>query len=218
MSYAGIAIIDFFSDEEVAIETVSVTKESCDLSGIWVMRRDEESKLKSVLSEKLLLVLDQGNTVPKEILKFSEHIVSIDDFLSQAKQEAAEATKNFLHFKAINENEYETYMKVKPAERKILPKVVKKNLIEPDLSNWPSAINLDAAEEELERMNKLGSIDGAVEEVRRVLSAARLIQVLILMWKYDEAERANRQYVVGDHAVSTILPLCWLHQFPKRDN
>ena len=218
MSYAGIAIIDFFSDEEVAIETVSVTKESCDLSGIWVMRRDDQSKLKSVLSEKLLLVLDQGNSVPKEILEFSEHVVSIDNFLSQAKQDAVEATKNFLHFKAINENEYETYMKIKPVERKMLPKVVKKNLIEPDFSIWPSAINLNTAEQELKRMNKLGSIDDAVVEVRRVLSAARLIQVLILMWKNDEAERVKRQYVVGDQAVSTILPLCWLHQFPKRDN
>ena len=183
-----------------------------------MIRRDDESKLKSVLSEKLLLLLDQGNSVPKEIIEFSEHIVSIDDFLSQAKQDAAEATKNFLHFKAINENEYETYMKVKPAERKMLPKVVKKNLIEPDFSIWPSAIDLNAAEEELKRMNKLGSIDGAGVEVRRVLSAARLIQVLILMWKCDEAERVNRQYVVGDQAVSTILPLCWLNQFPKRDN
>jgi hypothetical protein len=48
--------------------------------------------------------------------------------------------------------------------------------------------------------------------MKRVLAASRLLQILIYMWKNDEVERLNRQYVIGSDAKSTILPAIWLEK------
>ena len=39
IGYASIAILEFKQSGKIAIETISVTREACDLSGAWVFDR-----------------------------------------------------------------------------------------------------------------------------------------------------------------------------------
>jgi hypothetical protein len=150
---------------------------------------------------------------PKHLVPiFKEYEVHVNDFLIEAQKEVDSALNLFQEFNEQNKIEYENYMKIKPAERKLLPKVVKKNLIEPTFSAWPEKLDLESAESELSQLNKLSSISGTTVEMKRVLAASRLIQLLINMWKKDEVERLNREYVTGTDARSTILPIVWLEK------
>jgi hypothetical protein len=68
--------------------------------------------------------------------------------------------------------------------------------------------------QELSKLGKLESISGTQPEMKRVLAASRLLQILVYMWKNDEVERNNRVYVLGSDAEMTILPKSWLSKLP----
>ena len=210
IGYASIAVLDFKQSGKIAVETISVTRDACDLSGAWLLENDNSKDFNTITYNKLLVVLNFPNESKKDFSISNSRIVTAQEFIQEAIQEVHSAIKLFQTFKDSNEKEYAEYMSVAPAERKKLPKVVKKSLVEPDFSTWPLEVNLMKAEQELEKLGKLGSIEGSVEDMRHVLSASRLIQLFINMWKNDETERLNRQYVTGDDATSTILPIAWL--------
>ena len=210
IGYASIAVVDPLPSGSVAIETISVTEDACDLSGAWLLEPSELHKASTILSDKLIIVLGESKKLPGPLSDFSKMQVSIQDFLIQARHEVSTALKLFRDFQVNNEKEYADYMNIKPAERKLLPKVTKKNLVEPSFSKWPQDLNLSAAESELDSLGKLSKIEGTPEEMRKVLAASRLVQMLVYMWKKDETERQNRQYVKNEDSVNTILPTPWL--------
>ena len=212
LRYASIAIVDHISTEEVAIESISVTEESCDLSGAWLINSKDSQLLLNILSGKLIIELGSSES-PAAISKSQDH-VSIQDFLDDARQEIEVANKLFNDHVQRNLQEYSSYMQVPPAERKLLPKVVKKNLVQPDFSNWPDVVDLNNPEQGLRTLGKLESIVGTDPEMKRVLAASRLLQILVYMWKNDEVERNNRVYVLGSDAEMTILPRSWLNKLP----
>ena len=59
-------------------------------------------------------------------------------------------------------------------------------------------------------MGKLATPLGTPDEMKRLISAARLLRHLIDMWRLDEQERSNRKYIQGKEADTTILPKAWL--------
>ena len=211
LTYASIAIVDLSLEKEIAIEVLSVSEDSCDLSGAWLISFEETKKLNEIVADKPLIFIGENDSVSNSIVEKSATL-DMTDFLAQARRDARTALESFSAYVVKNVQEYETYMAMPPAERKILPKIVKKSLISPKFSNWPDAISLDKAESELERMGKLSKIDGTPSEMRRVLAAARLLQTLISMWRSDEQERTNRLYVLGQVADISILPDCWVNQ------
>lgn len=212
IGYASIAVVDFSFGDKVAIESISITQDSCDLSGAWLIDSTDEEKIHSVLENKLLIFLGEHKSQKDLIPKLRNYEVDLDDFITEARKEVESALTLFQEFSERNKSEYENYMKIKPAERKLLPKVVKKNLIEPTFSTWPEILNLETAEAELTQLKKLSSVSGTPDEMKRVLAASRLIQLLINMWRKDEVERLNREYVTGTDARSTILPFVWLEK------
>lgn len=211
-SYASVAVIEYQTPELVAIETISITREACDLSGAWILKSTEKQTIENLLKDKLVIVLESNQDIKKLLGDFSKRQVFIADFLSEAKSEASSATQLYEEFKVTNAKEYADYMKISPSERKLIPKVTKKNLVEPTFSRWPSQLDLSDAESELENLGKLSRIDGTPNEMRKVLAASRLIQMLVYMWKSDESERLNRQYVKELNAIDTILPISWLEK------
>ncbi len=212
--YASIAIVDHISTGEVAIESISITDESCDLSGAWLVDSKNSQMLLNILTGKLIIELGSKESSNTKIeLKLQNHI-HIQDFLDDARQEIEVAKNLFNDHLERNLQEYSAYMKIAPAERKLLPKVVKKNLVPPDFSKWPDVVDLDNPEQELRKLGKLESIVGTDPEMKRVLAASRLLQILVYMWKNDEVERNNRVYVLGSDAEMTILPRSWLSKLP----
>lgn len=214
LRYASIAIVDHTSTDEVAIESISVTDESCDLSGAWLVNSKDSQLLLNILSGKLIIELGSSESPAAKVKSKSQGQISIQDFLDDAKHEIEIANKLFNDHVERNLQEYSSYMQVAPAERKLLPKVVKKNLVPPDFSKWPDAIDMNNPEQELRKLGKLESIVGTDPEMKRVLAASRLLQILVYMWKSDEVERNNRVYVLGSDAEMTILPRSWLSKLP----
>jgi len=214
LRYASIAIVDHISTEEVAIESISVTEESCDLSGAWLVNARDSQLLLNILSGKLIIELGSSESPAAKIKPKSQDQISIQDFLDDARHEIEIANKLFNDHVERNLQEYSSYMQVAPAERTLLPKVVKKNLVPPDFSKWPDTVDMNNPEQELRKLGKLASIVGTDPEMKRVLAASRLLQILVYMWKSDEVERNNRVYVLGSDAEMTILPRSWLSKLP----
>jgi len=55
--YASIAIVELHSNEKVTIESISVTKGECVLSGAWDFSTSEKEDISNVVSGKLLIAL-----------------------------------------------------------------------------------------------------------------------------------------------------------------
>ena len=210
VKYVSLAVVDFVSEKKIAIETMSITQDTCDLTGAWLLEVDDREIILNILTGKLILGVSDVDRLAKIDSLLNNRTVSISDFLSDAKAEVGIATKLFESYVESNKREYAEYMSVKPQERKQLPKVLKKNLTPPEFSAWPNEINLADPVHELQNLGKLGKIRGTPSTMERVLGASRLIQNLINMWRSDESERLNRVYVLGEDAENTILPKSWL--------
>jgi hypothetical protein len=210
LSFASIVVVGLVSKDKVAIEAISVTLDSCDLSGAWLIDVGDTVTIESLLNGKLVLFLNQESESVTNFKKYKEKIIVVQDLISDAKSEIKTANKLFEEYVQKNQLEYSEYMKIPPSERRLLPKIQKKSLVAPEFSAWPDSVLLDSAEEELVRMQKLGSVAGTPNEMKKILAASRLIQFLIYMWKADEIERVNRVYVLGQDSEQTILPPSWL--------
>ena len=214
VSYASIAIVDTASLDFIAVETISVTAETCELSGAWVLKNANAHQLEELISGRLVLVI--GNMdVFKKYAGSNFTLITIQPFLDQAIRDAKNAMKDFATFVKNHELEYATYMAIKPADRKLIPKVTKKNLIEPSFSKWPVTVDLESPENELRELGKLSEISGTPIEMRKILGVSRLIQVLVNMWHSDEIERLNRLYIHGEDAQISVLPDCWLSLYQQ---
>jgi hypothetical protein len=214
VKYVSLAVVDFVSEKKIAIETMSITQDTCDLTGAWLLEVDDREIILNILTGKLILGVSDVDRLAKIDSLLNIRTVSISDFLSDAKAEVGIATKLFEGYVESNKREYAEYMSIKPQERKLLPKVFKKNLTPPEFSAWPDEINLADPVKELQHLGKLGKIQGTPSTMERVLGASRLIQNLINMWRSDESERLNRVYVLGEDAENTILPKSWLKRLP----
>ena len=86
----------------------------------------------------------------------------------------------------------------------------RKNMVEPSFFDWPETLNYSA--EYLESLGKISASESTPNEMKKTLSAARLVKLLIERWQMDEQERVNRKYVDGADAEITILPTVWLKE------
>ena len=210
ISYSSVCVVDVSERSNIAIETISITAESCDLSGAWLVPISDKAKIEQIISGKKLLVIGRKKGQTNELILNFGKPLDIEEFLREAKADADRALKDFDDFVEKNKKQYAEYMAIKPAEGKSLPKVIKKNLTPPSFTKWPDSIDLEDATSEINKMGKLAEIQGTPKEMKQVLAASRLIQMLVQMWRSDELERVNRIYVEGDEAKVSILPNCWL--------
>jgi hypothetical protein len=213
--YASIAILDCPSSDLIAVEVISVTKDSCDLAGAWLISIEDLSTLDQIIEGRLLVKLNLKSGVEKSLNKYASFVIDFDDFLAEAKSDAEKAIYAYEEFMIENERTYREYMTIKPAERKLLPKVVKKQLVAPEFSQWPSDFDILKAEKFFESINKKGLVNTVDTEMKGALLASRATKYLIDMWRFDEMERANRIYVEGNEANISILPTSWLSKIPK---
>jgi hypothetical protein len=192
--YATIAIFELHETGIVTIESISVAKGECVLSGAWEFSLDEKQVISNVISGKLIIPLGDSskirNLLPDVDLKF----VETKTFLQEAKEAATQALTAFESFKSED-----------PKKRK--------NLTGPNFFDWPETLDFNFSSEYLESIGKMATPVSTPDVMKRTLAAARLVKFLIDMWQKDEQERANRKYVEGLEAEITILPESWLAEF-----
>jgi hypothetical protein len=189
--YASLAIFDLVTDSKVAISTISVTTNEVVLSGAWVLDQSQVNEIKLILSGRLGIPLSSEAEKKFSEDKMGYSKVSLAQFVSEAKSEAALGRESFDKYRSED-----------------LKK--RKNLVAPEFYEWESVPDLMQSESHLDSFGLVQGYEGTAPEMRQVLAAARVLQYLILKWKSDELSRSGRKYVEGDSAAVTILPKSWL--------
>lgn len=184
-SYISIAILDETKDY-IAIESISVMKNSCVLSGAWVLESTESIQKESLISNKLVLNISKETS--KVQAKASQ--VNLSDFLRDAAGEAQIAIQEF--------NEY---VAEDPKKRK--------NLVQPTFFDWPESIDLENITHYESVFKIKMDFENAQPEIRKVLAVSKLVQHLINSWHLDEQERCNRRYLDNVQVNYTLLPRSW---------
>ena len=209
-TYASIAVIDHVLPDKIAIEVISVTPDVCELSGAWLLEKNQIDMFNQIVDGRLIMNIDKDSNLEEFTSRFGEKVVKLEDFLTEAKSEVKLASKAFQIFVQKNEEAYREYMSISPNERKNLPKVTKKLLSDPDFFDWPATFANIEASEYLESIGKIGVIKGGDIELSRTLAFSRTLKLFIEKWKNDEVERKNKIYVDEKNSDVTILPKCWL--------
>ena len=210
ITYASVAIVEFLDKGRTAVEVVSVTPETCELSGAWLVEGNNLDQLTQIVAGRLLIFIGDKSKQENYVALQTASEVNLQEFIDEARADATSAIQAFGEFVSQNERAYLAYMSIKLADRKLLPKVVKKKLALPEFYEWPETIAINSAEEVLTSMGKLGEILGTDRDIRKVLAGGRLVKHLIDKWRSDEIERSNRLYVTDSEAIVSILPTSWL--------
>jgi hypothetical protein len=195
--YASIAVVEIHPGGKVTIESISVSKGECVLSGAWEFSTDEKQNISNVISGKLIIALGDTSKV-SELLSIPElKYVNAKSFLLEANKAANEAVAAYEIFKSEDVKK-------------------RKKIVEPTFFNWPTDLDFNFSTEYLELIGKMAVPPSTPEAMKKTLAAARLVKFLIDMWQLDEQERGNRKYVHGADAEITILPHSWLEEFAEK--
>jgi hypothetical protein len=192
--YASIAIVELHSNEKVTIESISVTKGECVLSGAWDFSTSEKEDISNVVSGKLIIALGNESKVRELLVDPELKYLTAKPFLVEAKSAAQEALAAYELFKAEDVKK-------------------RKKMVEPSFFNWPDDLDFNKSSEYLESIGKMAVPGSTPDVMKKTLAAARLVKFLVDKWQLDEQERGNRKYVDGADAEITILPESWLKEF-----
>jgi hypothetical protein len=189
--YASIAIVEMHSNEKVTIESISVSKGECVLSGAWEFAANDKQNIASVVSNKLIIALGSESIVSTFLDNSELKFLKAKPFLLEAKKAASDALLAYELFKSEDVKK-------------------RKKMVQPSFFAWPEDLNFNQSAEYLESIGKMAVPASTPAAMRNTLAAARLIKFLVEMWQLDEQERVNRKYVDGIDAEITILPESWL--------
>ena len=192
--YASIAIVEMHSNEKITIESISVSKGECVLSGAWEFPIDDKQNISNVVSNKLIIALGNESNVVKFLDDSELKFLKVQPFLIEAKKAAKDAILAYELFKSEDAKK-------------------RKNMVEPTFFNWPEELDFNQSAEFLESIGKIAVPASTPEGMKNTLAAARLVKFLVEMWQLDEQERVNRKYVDETDAEITILPESWLKEF-----
>jgi len=209
-SYASIVIVEFLSAEVIVVEKISVTLNSCDLSGAWKIEEGNYTLLNQIIQNSFIIVVGNKSFAQDFMNSHSVIQLQIQDFLVEAKRDAIRAIEFYEEYMIQNDKEYAAYMSIKPVERKLLPKVSKKKLVKPEFYDWPDFVDIDEAESFLYSKGIKREFSGSDLSFRKILASANLVKLFIDKWRMDEVERSNRLYLLGKEASISLLPLIWL--------
>lgn len=192
--YASIAVVELHPKEIVTIESVSVTRGECILSGAWEFSTSEKENISNVVSGKLVIALGNESKVRELLVDPELKYLIAKTFLVEAKSAAQEALAAYELFKSEDVKK-------------------RKKMVEPSFFNWPDDLDFNKSAEYFESIGKMAVPDSTPDLMKKTLAAARLVKFLVDMWQLDEQERGNRKYVDGADAEITILPESWLKEF-----
>ena len=192
--YVSVAVVEIHPGEKVTIESISVSKGECVLSGAWDFSTSDTLNIDNVVSGKLIIPLGDETAIKKLLAESNLKYLSAKPFLQEAKRAADDALAAYELFKSEDVKK-------------------RKKMVEPSFFAWPEDLNFNQSAEYLESIGKMAVSASTPAAMRNTLAAARLVKFLIEMWQLDEQERVNRKYVDGTDAEITILPESWLREF-----
>ena len=189
--YDSIAIVEMHPNGTVTIESISVSKGTCVLSGAWEFLNTEKQDIVNVISNKLIIALGNESIVSSFLNEPKLKFLKAKPFLLEAKKAASDAILAYELFKSEDAKK-------------------RKKMVEPIFFNWPEELDFNYSAEYMESIGKMAVPISTPAGMRNTLAAARLVKFLVEMWQLDEQERVNRKYVDGTDAEITILPESWL--------
>lgn len=192
--YASIAVFEIHSGERVTIESISISKGGCVLSGAWDFALTDKIKIDNVVSGKLIIPLGDESAVKKLLASSDLKYLKAKPFLQEARKAADEALAAYELFKSEDVKK-------------------RKKMVEPNFFAWPDDLDFNLSIEYFESIGKMAVPISTPNEMKKTLAAGRLVKLLVDMWQQDEQERGNRKYVEGTEAEITILPESWLKEF-----
>ena len=192
--YASIAVVEIHSSEKISIESISVSKGECVLSGAWVFSIDDKQNIDNVVSGRLIIPIGDEVAIKKLLVESNLKYLSAKPFLQEAKKAADDALAAYESFKSKDVKK-------------------RKKMVEPSFFAWPEDLDFNHSAEYMESVGKMAVPASTPENMQKTLAAARLVKFLVDMWQLDEQERGNRKYVDGTDAEITILPQSWLKEF-----
>ena len=192
--YASIAIVEMHSDKKMTIESISISKGECVLSGAWEFSTEDKQNISNVVSNRLIIALGDESTVSKFLNNPELKFLKAKPFLLEARKAASDAVLAYELFKSEDAKK-------------------RKNMVEPSFFDWPEELDFNQSVEYMESIGKMAVPASTPVGMKNTLAAARLVRFMIEMWQLDEQERVNRKYVDGTDAEITILPESWLKEF-----
>lgn len=208
-TWANLGVICFEKGLGYSIETISVSTDSCTLSGAWDFETLEDAKLKNILNARLIITcgIENGEVVAN---RFASKRVDLKAFISDASQIAKDGIERFNRYIEENAKQYFEYMSIPPAERKLLPKVTKKKLEPIYAHSWELSYDEFAPEITLRQLGKRESIEGTPQNMVRLITTSWLIKHLVDRWREDELERTSRSYLYPEGRNIQVLPSSWM--------
>jgi len=213
-TWANLGVICYEKGLGYSIETISVSTDSCSLSGAWDFETLEDPALTNVIGSRLVITcgLDDGEDVANQ---FASKKVDIMTFIADASDSAKDGIERFNRYLEENARQYSEYMSIPPAERKLLPKVIKKKLEPIYAHSWELAYDELAPELTLRQLGKRESIEGTPQNMVRLITTSWLIKHLVDRWREDEMERKSREYLYPEDKEPEVLPHSWMTELLK---
>ena len=131
--YASIVVVEIHANERITIESISVSKNECVLSGAWNLLLTEKQKVSNIISGKLIIALGDEALTKKILSKEGLKFLDLKSFLKEAGKAAHDAIAAYEVFKSED-----------------LKK--RKNMVEPSFFDWPETLNLNDSAEYLESL------------------------------------------------------------------
>lgn len=208
--WANLAIIDVNQPKGCVVETIFITDAEITLSGAWFFDDYNDPDLAIVLENRLVVTDSKQKNI--DLSKLGSVMVSLDEFLKDADKRARDSVDIFNHYVKKCEEDYKSYMAIPPAERRLLPKMVKRKFEPIYMNDWGLKIDLMNPGKTLDSFRKRSEILGTPPEMKYAIQLSWLLKHLIEMWKQDEAERFGRKAMDASFAEFKILPESWLKQ------
>ena len=187
ISSASILVVDLVNEEQIALQTIHASESECSLSGLWVLDLNEKEKINAIAAGKRAIYLGTSKKIKLDVLK----TVSLVNLAEEGLEMSSRANLAFLDFKRLDE-----------AKRK--------NLVQPSFFSWNVNVDLNNPKSELNRLRKVEEIKGTAPEVENILTASRLIQLMLQGWIADEVERNSREYLRVTNQAVSVIPQSWI--------
>jgi hypothetical protein len=98
--YASIAVVEIHPGEKVTIESISVSKGGCVLSGAWDFSTSDKLNIDNVVSGKLIIPLGDETAIRKLLAESNLKYLSAKPFLQEAKSAVDDALAAYELFKS----------------------------------------------------------------------------------------------------------------------
>ncbi len=213
-TWANIGVICFEEKSGCSIETISVDQQSCTLSGAWQFNSLDDPNLANIIQGRLVITsgMQDGQKLSK---RFGSRLVDLNTFIADASKSAKDGVNRFNKYLEENAKHHSEYMAIPPANRKLLPKVVKKKLEPIYAHSWEVSFDELKPELTLRQLGKREAIEGTPPSMKRLVSTSWVIKHLVDRWRDDEIERKSRDYLYPEGESVEVLPSSWMTELLK---